>query len=150
MGGGSCHGQTTGWHCRVTCRVTPCEQQGATKKQMECYGQLPCNVFQHQNNSNCGYTCHHKEWLVMSLCDVHLSVHLSICLWIPSVEPPTPPNDHSNWKSSSGGGAIFTMETFNSVKMLTMPKFKMAQNWDFCQLWAQRLQEIMPELVHQN
>ena len=24
LGGGSCHGQTTGWHCRVTCRVTPC------------------------------------------------------------------------------------------------------------------------------
>ncbi len=32
MGGGSCQGQTTGWYRRVTCRVAPCEQQGATKK----------------------------------------------------------------------------------------------------------------------
>ena len=33
--GGSCHGQTDHWtdnqHHRVTCRVTPCEQQGVTK-----------------------------------------------------------------------------------------------------------------------
>ncbi len=30
-GGGVCHGQTTRGHSRVTCRVTPCEQQGMTK-----------------------------------------------------------------------------------------------------------------------
>ncbi len=47
-GGGSCHGQTDHRidrrHHRVTCRVAPCEQQGATKKQNRegnfCFGVL--------------------------------------------------------------------------------------------------------------